>query len=131
MGSCSPSTRTSFMCFMCGCWATPSPRSKRRSCRGLPTRRELSRPSGLPLNSAGDLYLVDGQRVRVATADGRIATVAGAGAHGYSGDGGSAVLAELALTPGYVGQGVATAVVVDVDGTLYIADQESQRVRRV
>jgi hypothetical protein len=67
----------------------------------------------------------------VATADGRIATVAGAGAHGYSGDGGSAVLAELALTPGYVGQGVATAVVVDVDGTLYIADQESQRVRRV
>jgi DNA-binding CsgD family transcriptional regulator/sugar lactone lactonase YvrE len=99
---------------------------------GGPARAaELSRPSGLAVDSSGDLFLADGQRVREVTPDGRIATVAGTGVHGFSGDGGSALLAEIALTPGYVGQGVATAIAVDAEGNVYIADQENNRVRRV
>jgi len=98
---------------------------------GPATAAELSRPSGLALGSSGDLYVVDGQRIRKVTPDGRIVTVAGTGVHGFSGDGGSAVLAELALTPSYVGEGVPTAVAVDGAGNVYIADQENERVRRV
>jgi trimeric autotransporter adhesin len=51
-----------------------------------------------------------------------ISTVAGNGIEGFSGDGGSAILAKLALP---------TAVVMDRAGNLYIADEFNNRVRKV
>lgn len=44
-----------------------------------------------------DLYLADGFRVRRVDGDGVIATVAGTGVEGHSGDGGPAVAAEIGL----------------------------------
>src|ERR1700723_1553814 len=49
-------------------------------------------------------------------------TIAGTGAAGYSGDGGRATSAQLALPSG---------VAVDSSGTLYIADTNNQRIRKV
>lgn len=65
----------------------------------------------------GNLFFVDAlsYRVRVVSkATGRLSTVAGSGVQGTGGDGGSALLAQL-YAP--------SAVVVDVSGNLFIADQ--------
>src|SRR6266849_1938691 len=52
--------------------------------------RYLTSPLGLAVDHAGDLYVIDGNRVRKISREGTIATVAGAGRAGYSGDGGPA-----------------------------------------
>jgi len=54
--------------------------------------------------------------------DGIITTVAGTGAAGYSGDGGPATTAQLNRP---------FDVAIGPDGSLYIADQYNNRVRRV
>lgn len=53
---------------------------------------------------------------------GTVVTVAGNGAYGYGGDGGSATLAPL---------NPARGLAVDPEGNLYLADTENNRVRRV
>jgi sugar lactone lactonase YvrE len=60
--------------------------------------------------------------VRQVGTNGEITTVAGTGTGGFSGDGGLATDARLSVPAG---------VAVDGAGTLYIADQENHRVRRV
>ncbi len=60
--------------------------------------------------------------VRRVAADGVITTVAGTGPNGAGGDGGPATAAQLALP---------TGIALSRDGTLYIADQSNQRIRRV
>jgi RHS repeat-associated protein len=84
----------------------------------------LDLPDGLALNRDGDLFIVDSfnQRVRRVGADGIITTVAGSGAQGFFGDGGPATGAAL-LFP--------SRVKVGPDQSLYIADNENQRIRRV
>src|SRR5262249_58445089 len=57
---------------------------------------------------------------------GIIVTVAGNGARGYSGDGGPAIQAELAMSTSHYGP-----LAVGPDGSLYIADAGNFRVRRV
>ena len=81
-------------------------------------------PSGLAVAPDGSLYIADrrGRRIRRVGLDGIITTVAGNGAFGFSGDGGPATQASL-TTP----NGVAIAS----DGSIYIADSDSNRVRRV
>jgi hypothetical protein len=54
--------------------------------------------------------------------DGTITTIAGTGEAGFSGDGGPATKARLNLP---------LAVAVDREGTLYIADGDNHRVRKV
>jgi len=86
---------------------------------------QISRPLGIRLDAAGDLYVADAGNdvVRKITAStGIISTVAGNGKYGYSGDGGSAVQAEF---------GFPQDVAVDAAGNLYIADYSNQRIRRV
>ena len=100
---------------------------------GLAIGAELSNPSDVALDSAGNLYIADynNQRVRVVAATGTILgqsvtaddiyTVAGDGTAGYNGDGGLATAAEL-YNP--------TGVAVSKD-RLYIGDTTSERVREV
>ncbi|MCX4632940.1 RICIN domain-containing protein [Streptomyces sp. NBC_01443] len=87
---------------------------------------QLSRPRGVAVGRAGDLYIADSanHRVRKITADGKISTIAGTGTgtKGFSGDGGPATAAQL-----YSPFGVA----VDSTGTVYIADHANQRVRKI
>ena len=88
----------------------------------------LERPSGIAVDSSGNLYIADTSdyRVRKVSA-GTITTVAGNGTNGFSGDGGPATRASLAQPLG---------VAVDSAGNLYIADSSnsnasSNRVRKV
>ena len=85
---------------------------------------ELTQPSGVAVDTAGNVYIADlnNQRVRKVTTDGTITTVAGNGTAGFSGDGKPAISAELNDPSG---------VAVDSAGNLYIADSNNQRVRKV
>jgi len=91
----------------------------------LATTTTLCSPSGLTLDTANNLYIVDpcGDRVRKLNAVTRIlTTVAGTGIEGFNGDGPAASFARL-KNP--------FDVVVDTSGNLYISDQSNFRVRRV
>ncbi|MER7670178.1 RICIN domain-containing protein [Kitasatospora sp. NPDC096128] len=85
---------------------------------------QLNRPIGLAMDGAGTLLIADcnNHRVRKVTTDGRIGTLAGTGAAGFSGDNGLAVLAQLNQVRG---------LAVDSAGTLYIADAANHRIRRI
>jgi uncharacterized protein (TIGR03437 family) len=85
---------------------------------------ELNLPYGVALDGAGNLFIVDSSnnRIRKVTPAGIITTIAGNGNHGYSGDGGPAISAEINLPYG---------VAVDVAGNLFIADTGNQRIRKV
>jgi sugar lactone lactonase YvrE len=92
---------------------------------GPATAAELDSPAGLALDPSGDLFIADSHnhRVReVSAATGVIATIAGTGAPGFSGDGGPATAARLDLP---------TALALDAAGNLYVADTENHRVRRI
>ena len=81
-------------------------------------------PEDVELDAAGNLFIADYYRVRrVDAATGVIATVAGNGKDGYSGDGGPAVEAQFA-------PGGAVSVALDAAGNLFILDAYT-RVRRV
>ncbi len=85
----------------------------------------LNSPYGVALDPAGNVYIADrlNRRVRrVSAVDGVITTVAGAGIAGYSGDGGPAAAARL-ISP--------VAVAIDVLGSLYVADSDNHRIRKV
>jgi uncharacterized protein (TIGR03437 family) len=84
---------------------------------------KLSGPTGLALDSSGNLYVADGNFVvRKISSSGVIITVAGTGNPGFSGDGGSAASARLQFLAG---------VTVDSGGNLYIADQGNRAIRKV
>jgi sugar lactone lactonase YvrE len=83
---------------------------------GAATNAELNQPSGLAIDSSGNLYIADSNNsvVRMVNTQGVISTVAGTGGvGGYSGDGGAATKATL-LAP--------IGVAVDSSGNIYIAD---------
>jgi RHS repeat-associated protein len=91
---------------------------------GLATQAKLSALVGVALGPDGSLYIAgnDDHRVRRVGPDGIITTVAGNGSGGFSGDGGPATQAQLAQPLG---------VAVGPDGSLYISDHLSHRIRRV
>src|ERR1019366_4147209 len=62
---------------------------------GPATSAQLNGPSGLAVDSAGNLFITDGgSRIRKVSS-GVITTVAGNGKYGFSGDGVAAINAEL------------------------------------
>jgi sugar lactone lactonase YvrE len=91
---------------------------------GAATAALLWQPRGVAVDAAGNVYIADrwNRRIRRVATNGIITTVAGAGTMGFTGDGGSAVAAQL---------GDAAGVAVDPAGTIFIADQANQRIRRV
>jgi RHS repeat-associated protein len=91
---------------------------------GPATAAQLSKPSGIDAAPDGSLYIADAfnNRIRRIGADGIITTVAGSGAFGFSGDGGSALGARLNLP---------RDVVLGRDGRLYIDDACNHVIRRV
>ncbi len=91
---------------------------------GRAAAARLYNPEGVALDGAGNLYIADrlNNRVRKVDAAGIIATVAGSGRYGYSGDGGPATAARLRWPEG---------VALDGAGNLYIADKNSHRIRKV
>ena len=98
---------------------------------GPATLANISRPTDVAVDAAGNLYLVGGQRVRKVDASGTIATIAGTGGAGYqfTGDNALATNASLNLGPGWsIGT---TGVALDRDRNLYIADPSNHRVRKV
>ncbi|MFZ0692394.1 MAG: Ig-like domain repeat protein [Acidobacteriaceae bacterium] len=85
----------------------------------------LNQPGGVAIDGAGNLYIADTnnnviREVNLTT--GSIATVAGTGAPGYTGDGGAATAATLNSPEG---------IAVDAAGDLYIADTDNNAVREV
>ena len=91
---------------------------------GPATNAQLASPSGVAVDTAGNLYIADfgNHCVRRVDGSGTITTLAGTGVSGYSGDGGPAAAAELAVPFG---------IAVDAVGNVYIADSFNHRVRRV
>ena len=91
---------------------------------GPATAAQLSLPAGLAVDASGALYIADllNNRVRKVSPDGTIATVAGMGNEGFSGDGGPATAASLNRP---------ASLAVDASGALYIADSVNHRVRKV
>jgi trimeric autotransporter adhesin len=91
---------------------------------GKAVTAQLSAPSAVAADSAGNLYIADcgNRRIRKVTPDGMITTVAGNGEQGLAGDGGPAASAQL-MTP--------SGIAVDSAGNLYIADSTGNCVRKV
>ena len=85
---------------------------------------ELYNPTGVFADNLGNLYIADvgNQRIRKVDPSGTITTIAGNGAKGYGGDGGSAVNATFYNC---------VRVALDLSGNVVIADQSNHRVRRI
>ena len=90
---------------------------------GPATAAALANPSGVAVDSQGDLFIADsGNDVVREVTGGVISTVAGDGTAGYDGDGGSAEAAELDDP---------TGIAVDSSGDLFIAETGNSTVREV
>jgi trimeric autotransporter adhesin len=91
---------------------------------GPATLAQLIEPRNVTVDHGGNLYISDfgaNQVYRVSSA-GILSLVAGTGTAGFSGDGTSALLAELNAPAG---------LAIDSSGALYIADSGNNRVRKV
>jgi len=84
----------------------------------------LKYPFGISLDNKGSLFIADrgNNRVRKIDQQGVITTIAGDGTHFFGGDYGPANQSSLAFP---------TDVVVDSSGTIYIADRNNNRVRKI
>src|SRR5665213_3091467 len=89
---------------------------------GAATAAELWIPAGLVFDTAGNLYISDGQdqHIRKVNKTGIISSVAGGGSS--LGDGGPATAAGLGDPEG---------LAIDKQGNLYIADAGYSRIRRI
>ena len=98
---------------------------------GPALKAELNLPTGVAVDASGNLFIADtgNDRIRKVTPGGTISTVAGNGTVGYSGDGGFATSAALAL---YLGDTIPdNQIAVDAAGNLFIPDFYNVRVRVV
>jgi sugar lactone lactonase YvrE len=84
---------------------------------------QLNNPTGLAVDSSGNLYFAEPFNNRVRRiSNGIVTTIAGNGTVGFGGDGGAALDAELDFP---------TGVAVDGAGNVYIADTQNDKIRKV
>jgi uncharacterized protein (TIGR03437 family) len=107
--------------------AVPSPvagygRADSSGDGGLATAAGLWSPSDVALDSTGNIFIADAgnNRIRMIDTAGRISTIAGTGAAGFSGDKGLATNAQL---------NGPSAISFDLAGNILVADQGNQRIR--
>ena len=92
---------------------------------GSATSATLSLPQGVAVDTAGNLFIADTNNNVIRRVDantGIITTAAGTGSSGFTGDGGPATAATLALPE---------RVTIDSAGNLFIVDLVNNRIRRV
>ena len=91
---------------------------------GPANQAHLSRPSGVALDTSGNLYIADtgDNLIREVNTDGIISTIAGDSLPSYSGDGGLATSAEVHSPED---------VAVDSSGNVYIADTANAYIREI
>jgi uncharacterized protein (TIGR03437 family) len=90
---------------------------------GAPNKVEMYLPTGVAVDSAGNIYFADSNNNRVRKLSGStVGTIAGNGLLSRSGDGGPATSAQLNAPLG---------VALDNSGNLYIADTGNNQVRKV
>ncbi|MGA2436262.1 MAG: BACON domain-containing carbohydrate-binding protein, partial [Bryobacteraceae bacterium] len=88
---------------------------------GPATSAQLNSPYGVAVDGAGVIYIADTGNNRVRrVANGAIATIAGTGVYGFSGDGGPASAAQLEYPED---------LAVNASGDVYIADSNNGRLR--
>jgi uncharacterized protein (TIGR03437 family) len=84
---------------------------------------QFSNIQGIAVDRLGNLYLSDTDHHRIRkVSGGTVTTIAGTGVAGFSGDGGSALDAQLNFPYG---------LALDSAGNVYVADLGNQRVRRI
>jgi len=93
---------------------------------GAATAALLHTPIGIAVDGAGNIYVgdADNWRIRMINTSGVISTIAGNGAPGYSGDGGSALMANVGNTFG---------LATDAYGNIYFCDVDPpyNRIRKI
>ncbi|OGT59801.1 MAG: hypothetical protein A3E01_14670 [Gammaproteobacteria bacterium RIFCSPHIGHO2_12_FULL_63_22] len=89
---------------------------------GLATSARLHEVHGLATDSAGNVYISTGARIRKVNAAGIISTIAGTGIPGYAGDGGPATSATVHTPAGAAADGA---------GNVYFADSGNETVRKI
>lgn len=91
---------------------------------GLAINAQLNTPTGVSVDTAGNLYIADQQnnRIRKVSTTGIISTIAGTNVRGYNGDDMAATMAQLSLP---------TGVFADKKGNVFIADYGNGRIRKI
>ncbi len=90
---------------------------------GAAASAQLNNPSDVAVDGAGSVYIVDQYNHRIRRiAGGVIATIAGDGTAGFTGDGGPAPQAQLNYP---------LSIEVDPDGSVYVGDNGNIRVRKL
>jgi len=91
---------------------------------GVATSASFDYPRGVAFDTSGNMYIADSSNNRIRKVDtfGNIQTVAGNGRYGYSGDDGTATMAEL-RSP--------FSLAFDNKGNMYIADSGNSCIRKV
>jgi DNA-binding beta-propeller fold protein YncE len=91
---------------------------------GPATQARLNVPTGVAVDTEGNLFIADGEndRIRKVDPNGMISTVAGNGMDRYAGDGGLATATGLHFPVG---------LAVDADGNLLIVDALNNRVLKL
>ena len=90
----------------------------------MATNAMLRSPEGLSFDASGNLYIADNgdSRIRKVNTAGIISTIAGTGVHGFNGDGGPAIDAQL-YHPG--------SATFDNAGNIIVTDDYNRRVRLI
>jgi sugar lactone lactonase YvrE len=91
---------------------------------GAATAAQLNAPMGITFDTVGNILIADynNNKIRKINTSGTITTIAGTGVAGYNGDDIKADSAKLNLP---------ARVAVDAAGSIYIADEHNNRVRKV
>lgn len=91
---------------------------------GAATAARLNNPAGISVDANGNLFFCDrsNNRIRKVDNSGIISTIAGNGSIGFSGDGGSALSAQISSPSG---------ICTDKLGNVYFIDYGNNRVRKI